>query len=344
MSVYVCFYTHPSFWAEKIPNFIKEVKHHGDFTRIMSEKIFRYGCHSKYELIICRDGMIMFSFDEIESKINKSKSTLNEITLWSKYADYLNAIYLLLESAILNKMGLAPFEISELTRKDIIRTHNSGESIPESSITSLYQMGRWLTFYYPYIGIGNNKIDLKMLIGDPRIARRVEVKKNVFDDLNENLEKIIGNYNSTQILSRLVKSLSQYKKGNYSDSLVISWFIIETLLNKYWELFLNNSNKVINKHSGEKRINNDRLKKLIGSDYSASVISNILELVGVLDYEDFKSIDNIRRKRNDIVHEYLQHECTDRDCKESFQILTKFIKQDLDIDLKLNESFSWTGL
>jgi hypothetical protein len=50
-----------------------------------------------------------------------------------------------------------------------------------------------------------------------------------------------------------------------------------------------------------KRINRDRKKFLTEREFTISVISNMLELFGVLKNDLFRDIDEIRRYRNEIV-------------------------------------------
>ena len=91
----------------------------------------------------------------------------------------------------------------------------------------------------------------------------------------------------------------RYSENAFSDSLILSWAVCEKLLNHLWSDFLRAKKSIVD---GSERMNKDRIKKLEGRDFTASTISEILELVGIIDIKMFSGIDNARRKRNAWLH------------------------------------------
>ena len=74
-------------------------------------------------------------------------------------------------------------------------------------------------------------------------------------------------------------------------------------------------------------MNKDRVKKLEGRDFTASIVTEVLELSGVINFELFRGIDDARRKRNAWLHSLNAIEDKDassamRTAIELFQVAT----------------------
>src|SRR5262249_49635090 len=87
-------------------------------------------------------------------------------------------------------------------------------------------------------------------------------------------------------------------------SIVLAWFITESLINAIWLDHIGSLNKEV---EGQKRISKEREDILTGRDFTISIITNALELSGILPFPLFKDIDRVRRVRNKIVHGYLEY-------------------------------------
>ena len=84
----------------------------------------------------------------------------------------------------------------------------------------------------------------------------------------------------------------------FGESVVLSWTVCEQLINIAWTRLLD-SNAI----DGEvRRINKDRRKKLQGRDYTASVMSEFLELSRKISYSLFQRLEIARKARNDWAH------------------------------------------
>jgi len=142
---------------------------------------------------------------------------------------------------------------------------------------------------------------------------RVALPERVFKLAVERFALVCPDENLVRMLATVAKSLAEYKAGNHRISLVLAWFVIESVLAKKWEHFLDGANLTYADKS--KRINSDRRARLLNSrDYPVSVVSNVLELVGSIDFSLFKRVDEVRAQRNAVVHDDQFRECQPEHC------------------------------
>src|SRR5262249_11740569 len=134
------------------------------------------------------------------------------------------------------------------------------------------------------------------------------------DETARQYEEVRGDWAVLERLSRITKSLAEYKIGNYPTSLVLAWFVIESVLAQKWRTWIESKQREIGK---EKRINTDRWKVLEGRDYPVSVLSNMLELLDLLPYETYKRVDKVRGYRNSTVHQKPGFQCTAEHCQDA---------------------------
>jgi len=84
----------------------------------------------------------------------------------------------------------------------------------------------------------------------------------------------------------------------FGESVVLSWTVCEQLINIAWTRLLD-SNAI---DGDVRRINKDRRRKLQGRDYTASVMSEFLELSRQISYSLFERLDIARKARNNWAH------------------------------------------
>lgn len=142
-------------------------------------------------------------------------------------------------------------------------------------------------------------------------------------------------------MASFAKSLSEYKVGNYETSIVLSWFVAEGGINLIWGKHIMELNADL--PGGEKRINRGRRDFLTGRDFTVSIISNLLELWGLLPNEIFRDIDAVRGFRNKIVHGH-SFQLGAEECQLALQIAQWMIAKEWDIDFTPNMGYSVSGL
>lgn len=254
---------------------------------------------------------------------------------WGEYLDYLNAFYLLLDSAMVETANFGLFQLHEITIRDAFRVRYEdgkyiGESLITENISSVFQMRK----------IASSNPDGVPNEHDRHMIRHV-VPRTAIEHASNNFSVVIDSPEAVKDLAALTKSLGEYKVGNYATSLVLAWFIIERGISSMWEHHLDSLNRQY--ENDQKRINSERRKFLTGSNFSASIVSNFLELSNVLPYELFDDIDTVRGFRNDVVHKS-NYKARAADAQLALKTAQKMIRRIRDVDFSLNLNYSVSGL
>ena len=111
---------------------------------------------------------------------------------------------------------------------------------------------------------------------------------NEFFQLFEKNLNIILDKKIENIVYMLYRSILETKKSNFDISILLSFFVIENIIDTMWEDILR-----------EKKL----YKKLNGDiNYTTAIKSNMLYMNGIISKEELEKIDYARKKRNDIAH------------------------------------------
>jgi hypothetical protein len=296
--VFAAFYPSRPFWAVSKVDF--QVPHvEGRFYDQMVEEVYS-SQNEAFALKLCRDGRILIHVASLELDDTTPPHTPIEkiVRRWGKSLDFLNAFYLLLDSATIEIDKLWYFNLHEITNRDAFRVaYENGkatkDNIPMESIASVFQMGR---------SSGSYPTDAAIEY-DPRIMGRPVISLYAISHAASVFQQVVASPGTEKPLASFAKSLAEFKVGNYETSIVLAWFITETAMSTLWESHIDSQNRDMG--SGRKRINRQRKDFLIGKtgrDFPISVVSNMLELSGVLDHSLFEAINSVRGHRNDIVH------------------------------------------
>lgn len=292
---FTAFYPSRPFWACSKPDFSSRERD-GWFNDQMAEEVF--SCETDtYTIKICRDGRIMLRIEALEEDQEQDRLGRIEdiVRRWGEYLDFLNAFYLLLDSAMLEIANFAYFNLHEITNRDAFRVrYEDGKSVSENiateSIASVFQMGRYVSSSLHGVPIEH----------DPKITMRQVVPIEVIQHASTMFASVISSPGAEKDLASFAKGLGEYKVGNYETSLVLAWFIIEGSTAYLWERHLDSLNRKY--ENGQKKINRERRDLLVGRDFTISMVSNLLELWDVLPNSLFKDMDAVRGFRNRIVH------------------------------------------
>jgi hypothetical protein len=122
--------------------------------------------------------------------------------------------------------------------------------------------------------------------------------------------------------------LAMFQQHDYSQALIAGWTICEQLISDKWHSYLEQLNGDVTLSNEEvvRRINSDRRKLLQdSSDYTISVITQILELAGQLDHDLFRSLNKTRVSRNKWLHDLDQpdHEAAVLSLSVASQLLSE---------------------
>ncbi|MFJ8566973.1 hypothetical protein [Streptomyces sp. NPDC093514] len=126
------------------------------------------------------------------------------------------------------------------------------------------------------------------------LYRHGVVRKSSLDLAVDTLNFIIGHEcnNSLDLAGLLNDSLNSYRNHEFAPSLITAWTICETLLQRQWDSYI--------AARGVK--GRSRRDKLTGRDFTASIVSEVLNLAEVIDADSLASLDRVRKARNAWMH------------------------------------------
>lgn len=334
---YTCFYTNKPFWSIERPD-LDDLGFQSNFTNRMSEIVFEERIDD-LQLRIARDGLIELRDQSLEDRITAERdhgALQTTVEIWSEYLMLANCVYLLLDMATISRQNFAFFDFQEITRKDAFRmTYENGRfsssGHPIESIAGSFCMGRYLSDYRPGVPLSI----------DTRISFRQVIEEDTLKLLAHELSQVLQAKELLEKFYTLSKSMSEYKVGNYKACIVLCWFVIEERLNELYSGFLDEKNCM---HGERKRINHERMKFLTGRDFTASIVSNILELCNIITFDNFDRVDKVRRLRNDIAHGLNKMEIGSDDCSDALKLACDLLLGNTLSSTKLNLSLSSQGL
>jgi hypothetical protein len=135
---------------------------------------------------------------------------------------------------------------------------------------------------------------------DGPLPRRL-IKLEVVSKSFELLSQVLSHRNVSSLVDMvdlLFVGAHRSIEKRFGESVVLSWTVCEQLINIAWKRLLD-SNAI----DGEvRRINQDRRDKLEGRDYTASVMSEFLELSRQISLSLFQRLEVARRARNAWAH------------------------------------------
>lgn len=151
----------------------------------------------------------------------------------------------------------------------------------------------------------------RTLIDLSEIETIIEMAKNYFGRI-EFLDDLIT----------LLEAYTHFYYDEFNQSYTLSWVIIEAWIDEKWKNLIDNS---------ELPLANERIKNLKeSSSWYASHKSLALFLADDIVGEDFKIVDELRRKRNNYLHERKSIE--KEDAFKCFEFVKKIIKCKLDLE------------
>ncbi|SDX47344.1 hypothetical protein SAMN05518669_10512 [Variovorax sp. YR634] len=333
---FIAFYASRPFWTDEAID-LSQSKPERWF-HMMKEIRYEY-TSAEFSLKIARDSAIMLCVPAINSAFPTATILSIETPMekWRKYLEHINAFYLLLDTATMMCSKALHFNLHEITLRDAftVTLDNNGDangwSIPQQSYAALHLNDRHL---------GNHNPELPLSV-NPNLAHRNVIKNDVIEHAVSRFKKAVAQPGLIEILSSFAKSLTEFKDGNFETSLVLSWFLIESHMNMRWKEYLNSINKEI--PPNKKRINADRLKLLTGNNYTASIVSQQLELADLIDWKTFSLIDSTRKIRNDLAHVQGTKATLDQ-ARTALTVTHSLIETRWNLDFPLNDSLNIAGI
>jgi hypothetical protein len=130
--------------------------------------------------------------------------------------------------------------------------------------------------------------------GPQEWSRSWVIPKGVLDGATEALDSAFLTQDGSlvDLLVLLNEALNAYKEHDAPLAVVAAWTVCEVLIDKRWSEFF----------EGAKDMTRRRREKLRGRDYSAAVVTEVLNLNGRLPDDLYERLNDVRRGRNNWVH------------------------------------------
>jgi hypothetical protein len=145
------------------------------------------------------------------------------------------------------------------------------------------------------INVMNNAYNIERDHALPRRVLEIPVIERSFSILDAIIS--ISEIDLISSIDLLYIAAYRYWEKRFSESVVLSWSVSEKLINIAWERYLRQKG----------RVSSRRRQQLISSrDFTASVVSEILELSDILPSSLYDRLGQSRRARNSWAHE-LRH-------------------------------------
>ena len=135
----------------------------------------------------------------------------------------------------------------------------------------------------------NNKNNRRVIDVDV-VVRSIEILQSVLKFADE---KIIQICDTAYIFAQ------RKMDRRYGESVVAGWTACEQLISIAWTKYLENLPET---RPDKVRFSRDRMKKLSGRDYSASVMVEMLEAAGVINSSTYEHLEFARKARNAWAH------------------------------------------
>lgn len=240
------------------------------------------------KIYIRADGLFIIELSNGKEIIDHSQQLLKKLNMYIYYMQYANVIYLLFknsyEKVIKKKKLKTPcINLYEIVGDDSITVRKKGETW-EMSCMSGDIYGR--VSYNAACWYQNR---------DNVLVRFTEIDKEslneIIEDFNESLDKVIEDKDALQIMLLLQKSYIALMNVQCDISILMSWTVIERIINNMFDDILENT------------VTKRRKKYIEGiKEYTASVKTNELLINGRISDELADKTDEARKNRNKIMH------------------------------------------
>lgn len=195
-----------------------------------------------------------------------------------------------------------------ITSEYVVKSRSTAMGFPITAWSTLHSIG--IAHPVPYHddvegvhALAMNVLDGKYASAFLPLHRRVlevEVVAHSFRSLDHVLSLEGGRY--IPIVETAYQSACRSVELRFGESLSVGWTACEQLISEEWKLLLDSSDASRNQ---EQKITRDRKKKLLGRDYTASVMVEMLELHGRLSEKLYRNLEIARKARNNWAHDML---------------------------------------
>lgn len=185
----------------------------------------------------------------------------------------------------------------------------------------------WDNFHSFVQNAANNKDRAPREKSKPRRSLEIEVVDLSFSMLDALLT---GNdLTGVRLVEGAFMATNRRREKRFGEAITLGWTVCEQIVAIAWKKMLD-----IARSEHDDRMSKERRKKLTGRDYTASVMTEMLELRGLLSYDTFRMLEIARKARNAWAHE--MRAPPEREVQVCMKAIEALMKSILGIDLRLD--------
>lgn len=269
--------------------------------------------NSDMEVQIACDGCVSFRLSELEAELGL-QTCVGGVDPRPLYLQAANALYFSLEVATFHR-GDFRLKHRSLSKEDIVRdaySNREGAVAEAWSHTSFYLRQR-----DPVVGrlFASNSASAPMELH----VDELRVGAQLFHRISSK-SSLVGKF------AALAKAWSEFREGHFSSSMILGWTVVELCLHQIYRAHLEGKTYF---SDGSTRIPQERLQFLTGRDYTAAIVCNILELEGLISFEDMQTLNAFRTIRNEVTHTLSSPGLNPARCEMALNFATNMILREL---------------
>ena len=160
--------------------------------------------------------------------------------------------------------------------------------------------------------LAQNLVNNKDQVVRERLPSRSIVPLNIVQRSFAILDDILetGDLTTLRLIEGGFIAMNRRREKRFGEAITLGWTVCEQLISLAWRRMLDGV-----RNTASDRMSKERRKKLTGRDYTASVMTELLEIHGDIDQEVFRMLDVARKARNAWAHEMRSpHEAEIRFC------------------------------
>ncbi|QGV79773.1 hypothetical protein [Streptomyces ficellus] len=135
------------------------------------------------------------------------------------------------------------------------------------------------------------------------------------------------------LVTLLNDAATLYGNHQFHSSLITAWTLCETILQHKWSSYIE-----AQAHSEVKSV---RRQKLTGRDFTASVVSEVLELAGAINKDTLTALDKARKARNAWMHSIKSP--VYGDASDCLVLAAAMLSENIGREVRVNVGLSATG-
>lgn len=187
--------------------------------------------------------------------------------------------------------------------------------------------------------LAHNLVNNRDHVVRERAAARHILPVNIVQRSLELLDDIlvIGDLSTLRLIEGGFIAMNRRREKRFGEAITLGWTVCEQLISLAWRRLLNGM-----RDTASDRMSKERRKKLTGRDYTASVMTELLEIHGDIDPELFRMLEVARKARNAWAHEMRSpHEAEIRFCLVAAE---RLLKQLLNVDAQFSNGSGRGGV